>query len=39
MKYLLLNYMNEKAMLNLPKEEAGRMHADYLARLGIVVGS
>ncbi|MEW5757327.1 MAG: YciI family protein [Pseudomonadota bacterium] len=31
MKYLLLNCMNETAMLNLPKEEAGRMHADYLA--------
>ena len=31
MKYLLLNYMNETAMLNLPKEEAGRMHAAYMA--------
>ena len=30
-KYLLLNYMNETAMMNLPREEAGRMHAAYLA--------
>jgi hypothetical protein len=31
MKYLLLQYLNEAAMLNLPKEEAGRMHATYMA--------
>ena len=31
MQYLLLNYMNENAMMNLPKEEAGKMHAAYMA--------
>ncbi len=31
MKYLLLQYINETAMLNLPREEAGRMHAAYMA--------
>jgi hypothetical protein len=31
MKYLLLNYMNETTMLSLPKEDAGRMHAAYMA--------
>jgi len=33
MKFLLLNYMDEKAMLNLPREEAGRTHAAYMAYL------
>jgi hypothetical protein len=31
MKYLLLNYMDENAMLNLPRDEAGRMYAAYQA--------
>jgi len=31
MKYLLLQYANETAMLNLPREEAMQMHAAYLA--------
>ena len=31
MKYLLLNYMDEKAMTTLPREEAGRVHAAYMA--------
>jgi hypothetical protein len=31
MKYLLLQYANESALLNLPKEEASRMHAAYMA--------
>lgn len=31
MKYLLLQYANESAMTSLPKEEAGRMHAAYMA--------
>ena len=31
MKYLLLQYVSYTAMSNLPKEEAGRMHAAYMA--------
>ncbi|MGH8655443.1 MAG: YciI family protein [Gammaproteobacteria bacterium] len=31
MKYLLLQYINEIAMLNLPRQEAGRMNAAYMA--------
>ncbi len=31
MKYLLLQYVNEIAMLSLPREEAGQMHAAYMA--------
>ncbi len=31
MKYLLLQYIDETAMLNLPREEAGRVHAAYMA--------
>ena len=31
MKYLLLNYGPENTLLNLPREEAGQMHAAYLA--------
>lgn len=34
MKYLLLNYMDEAAMLSLPKEEAGRMHIAYMDYVG-----
>ena len=33
MKFLLLNYLDEKAMHNLPPEEAGRTHAAYMAYL------
>jgi len=45
MKYLLLNYMNETAMLNLPKEEAGRVHGAYMAyveamkKAGVLIGN
>jgi hypothetical protein len=31
MQYLLLMYQNEKAMLSLPREEAGKMHGAYMA--------
>lgn len=31
MKYLLLSYLNETAMLNLPKEAASQMHGAYMA--------
>ena len=31
MKYLLLNYVDEAAIRSLPREEAGRMHAAYMA--------
>jgi hypothetical protein len=31
MKYLLLIYLNETTMYNLPKEEAGRVHGAYMA--------
>lgn len=31
MKYLLLQYGNETAMMNLPKEEASQMHGAYMA--------
>jgi hypothetical protein len=31
MQYLLLQYVNYPAMLDLPKEEAGRMYAAYTA--------
>ena len=31
MQYLLLQYGNEKAMMNLPREEAGRAHGAYMA--------
>ena len=31
MKYLLLQYLDYAAMMNLPKEEAGRMHGAYMA--------
>jgi hypothetical protein len=27
MKYLLLQYGNETALMNIPKEEAGKTHA------------
>jgi len=30
-KYPLLNYVNETAMMNLPKEEAGQMHGAFMA--------
>jgi hypothetical protein len=45
MKYLLLNYVDENAMRNLPREEAGRMHAAYLAytaamkKAGVLLGN
>lgn len=29
MKYLLLQYIDEAAMLKLPREEAGRLHGAY----------
>ena len=31
MLYLLLVYQDERTMLTLPKEEAGRIHAAYMA--------
>ncbi|MGH8532530.1 MAG: YciI family protein [Gammaproteobacteria bacterium] len=31
MKYLLLQYGNETAMMDLPKEEASQMHGAYMA--------
>ena len=31
MKYLLLQYGNETAMMNLPNEEASQMHGAYMA--------
>lgn len=31
MQYLLLQYVNETAMLNLPREEVGQMHAAHMA--------
>ncbi|KAF0813509.1 hypothetical protein IGB42_01860 [Andreprevotia sp. IGB-42] len=31
MKYLLLQYTNEAAMLSLPREEAGQMYGAYMA--------
>ncbi len=45
MKYLLLQYANETAMLNLPREEAGQMHAAYMAyieamkKAGVLLGN
>jgi len=30
-QYLLLNYLDEKAMTSLPREKAGQMHAAYMA--------
>lgn len=45
MKYLLLQYANETAMMNLPREEAGRRHAAYMAydearkTAGVLVGN
>jgi hypothetical protein len=45
MKYLLLDYANETDVLRLPKEEAGRMHAAYMAyteamkKAGVLVGN
>lgn len=34
MQFLLLQYIDETAMYSLPKEEAGRMHAAYMAYTG-----
>ena len=31
MKYLLLQYVDMNVMMNLPKEEAGKTHAAYMA--------
>ncbi|MGZ5090285.1 MAG: YciI family protein [Burkholderiales bacterium] len=31
MKYLLLQYLDMNIMMNLPKEEAGKTHAAYMA--------
>lgn len=31
MKYLLLQYANETALMNLPRNEAGQVHAAYMA--------
>ncbi|QCP52737.1 YciI family protein [Trinickia violacea] len=31
MQYLLLLYLDEKAMMNLPREEAGQLHGAYMA--------
>lgn len=31
MKYLLLQYGNETAMMSLPRDEAGRLHGAYMA--------
>lgn len=31
MKYLLLQYGNETAMMSLPREEAGQLHGAYMA--------
>ena len=31
MQYLLLTYADEAAMMNLPREAAGQMHAAYMA--------
>ena len=31
MQYLLLQYLDETAMMKLPREEAGQMHAAYMA--------
>ena len=45
MKYLLLQYANEKALMDLPKEEAGRMHGAYMAYIeamknaGVLLGN
>jgi hypothetical protein len=45
MQYLLLIYNDEKAMLSLPREEAGRMHGAYMAYLeamkkaGVLIGN
>src|SRR5258706_16329940 len=31
MQYLLLQYLDETAMMKLPREEGGQMHAAYMA--------
>lgn len=45
MKYLLLQYADETAMMNLPREEARQMHAAYTAYMeamtnaGVLLGN
>jgi hypothetical protein len=39
MIYLPLQYANETAMMNLPREEAGRMHAAYMAYIAALAVS
>ena len=45
MKYLLLQYANENALMNLPKEEMGWMHGAYVAyieamkKAGVLLGN